>query len=70
LDKVKEKTEIQQREFVELAADQGRLAGLVRQIIATSSRTPTDGTDRPDDATDRELDKALQEAGIPGFSEN
>jgi hypothetical protein len=56
--------------FAELAADQSRLAEIILSLVAASdvdpSRPETPASPRP---SDTELDKALEKAGIPGFSE-
>ena len=57
--------------FVELAEDQSRLAEIIQSLVAASdgeqSQPETPVSPGPSDA---ELDKALEKAGIPGFSED
>ena len=61
--------EEEQRRFGELATDQGRLSELVLRIIRTSPAAAEKSSKPPSRSLDRELDEALEKAGIPGFSE-
>jgi hypothetical protein len=59
--------ESSQRELQQLTDEQATLAELVKQMI---SQNDTDaGSSKPQDV-DAELDRALEEAGIPGFGDN
>ena len=62
-------TDEEEQRFAELAADQGRLAELVARALGASLPGTEKSRQPPDRSLERELDEALEKAGIPGFSE-
>jgi len=59
----------EENEFQDLARDQGRLAGLINAMLPPPDDSQPNAGEPSNPKSDSELDKALQEAGLPGFAQ-
>jgi hypothetical protein len=57
-----------QKAYDELAADQARLVEVIESVLAADALKPDDNAKPPTVSPDSELDKALEDAGVPGFT--
>ena len=60
--------ESERAEFQRIADDQGRLAELIQEIAPSAAESQQDAGDAEKVKSESELDRALQEAGISGFT--
>jgi hypothetical protein len=57
-----------QKAYDELAADQARLVEVIESVLAANAPKQGDSAKPPAVSPDSELDKALEDAGVPGFT--